>query len=88
MPKAEGYNFFSMSVRPSVTSARSHYLGNHVIFYTYIWTERVGVFVVISSVLDGFSYGKAQILHCAHHQEMFLWTLYFSAQPRKSSLEV
>ena len=37
--------------------------GNHMIFYTYIRTERVKIFVIISLMLSGFSYGKAQIPH-------------------------
>ena len=38
-------------------------VGNHVIFYTYIRTERVRTFVIISLILNAFSYGKAQIPH-------------------------
>ena len=37
--------------------------GNHVTFYTYIRTERVSIFVIISLMLNEFSYGKAQIPH-------------------------
>ena len=38
-------------------------VGNHVIFYTYIRTERVRTFVIIYLILNAFSYGKAQIPH-------------------------
>ena len=38
-------------------------MGNHVIFCTYIRTERVRTFVIISLILSAFSYGKAQIPH-------------------------
>ena len=38
-------------------------VGNHVIFYSYIRTEPVRIFVMISLILDEFSYGKAQIPH-------------------------
>ena len=31
------------------------------IYYTYIWTERIRIFVIISVILDEFSYGRAQI---------------------------
>ena len=36
---------------------------NHVIFYTYIQTERVRRFVIIFLILNAFSYGKAHIPH-------------------------
>ena len=36
-------------------------VGNHVIFYTYIRTGRIRTFVIISLMLNEFSYGKAQI---------------------------
>ena len=35
-----------------------------MIFYTHIRTERVRTFVIISFILNEFSYGKAQIPHC------------------------
>ena len=38
-------------------------VGNHVTFYTYIRTERVSIFVIISLMLNEFSYRKAQIPH-------------------------
>ena len=38
-------------------------VGNHMIFYTYIRTERVRTFVNISLIFNAFSYGKAQIPH-------------------------
>ena len=38
-------------------------VGNHVTFYTYIRTERVSIFVIISLMLNDFSYRKAQIPH-------------------------
>ena len=38
-------------------------VGNHVIFYSYIRTEPVRIFVIISLILNEFSYGKAQIPH-------------------------
>ena len=41
----------------------SYTVGNHVIFYTYIRTERVRILVIISLILNEFSYGKAQIPH-------------------------
>ena len=40
-----------------------HTVGNHVTVYTYIRTERVSIFVIISLMLNEFSYGKAQIPH-------------------------
>ena len=38
-------------------------VGNYVVFYTYIRTERIRKFVIISLILNAFSYGKAQIPH-------------------------
>ena len=38
-------------------------MGNHVIFCNYVQIERVGLFVIISLMLNEFSYGKMQILH-------------------------
>ena len=38
-------------------------VGNHVIFYSYIRTEPIRIFVIISLILNEFSYGKAQIPH-------------------------
>ena len=43
--------------------AEKYTVGNHVIFYTYIRTERERIFVIISLILNEFSYGKAQIPH-------------------------
>ena len=40
-----------------------HTVGNHVTFYTYIRTERVSIFVIISLMLNEFSYRKVQIPH-------------------------
>ena len=34
-----------------------------MIFYTYIRTERIRIFAIISLILSEFSYGKAQIPH-------------------------
>ena len=34
-----------------------------MVFYTYIRTERIRKFVIISLILNAFSYGKAQIPH-------------------------
>ena len=42
--------------------ADSTTVGNHVIFYTYIWTERVRIFI-ISLILNEFPYCKGQIAH-------------------------
>ena len=38
-------------------------MGNHVIFYAYIRTGRIRAFVIISLILNAFSYRKAQIPH-------------------------
>ena len=38
-------------------------VGNHVIFYTYIWIKWIRIFIIISLMHNGFSYGKAQIPH-------------------------
>ena len=38
-------------------------VGNHMIFCTYIQAERVRMFVIISLILNEFSYGKAQTHH-------------------------
>ena len=54
----EFHNLTSLS-----TESRKFTVGNHVIFYTYIRTERVRIFVIISLMLNEFSYGKAQIPH-------------------------
>ena len=45
-------------------SSSIHKVGNHVIFYTYIRTEWVRIFIIVSLILSEFSYGKVQILHC------------------------
>ena len=36
-----------------------------VIFYTYIWTERLRIFIITALILSEFSYGKAQIAFCS-----------------------
>ena len=36
---------------------------NQVIFYTYIRTELIRIFDIISVILNEFSYGKAEIPH-------------------------
>ena len=46
-----------------------------MIFYTYIRTEGVRIFVIISLIQNEFSYGKSQIPHCSKPLSR---TLYFS----------
>ena len=38
-------------------------VGNHVIFYTCSQTKRIRIFVIISLMLNEFSYSKVQIPH-------------------------
>ena len=44
-------------------------LGRHMIFYTYIRTELIRIFVIISLLFNEFSYSKVQIPHrfCSSH---------------------
>ena len=55
-------------------------------FYTYIRTEQIRIFVIISSILNDFSCGKAQILHCLFvascYPVIFPCMLYFPTQPQ------
>ena len=74
----------SLKVYPFILST----VGNHVLFQTYIRTERRRIFVSISLKHNEFLYGKAQMPRRFFFfeqiviSESFSWTLYFSTQPR------
>ena len=54
---------FSHILNKMATWKQCNTVGNHVVFYTYIRTERIRNFVIISLIFNASSYGKAQIPH-------------------------